>query len=113
MNLCTSVSRRADDTLKYGCFLRRLASVDAELLLQARGRRRVLEHETLVRIDVAMRLLRHQRALVEAAENELELARIGIDVADGEDSGNAGLECRGLDRDEIVLKLDAPVRNRA
>ena len=33
------------------------------------------------------RRLRHERALVEAAEDELELARIGVDVADGEDAG--------------------------
>ena len=49
----------------------------AELLLQARRRRRVLEDELLVREDVAVRLLRHQRGLVEAAQDELELARIG------------------------------------
>ena len=39
-------------------------SVDAELLLQARRRRSVLEHQTLIGIDVAMRLLRHQRAFM-------------------------------------------------
>src|SRR5207237_5485793 len=75
-----------------------LQSVDPELLLQARRRGRVLEHQPLVRIDVAVRLLRHQRALVEAGENNLELARIGVDVADGEDAGDVGLERRGVDR---------------
>ena len=52
-------------------------------------------------IDVAVRLLRHQRRLVEARQDELELARIPVDVADGEDAGHAGLERRGVDRDHI------------
>ena len=71
-----------------------IGSRHAELLLQAGRRRRVLEHQPLVRIDVAVRLLRHQRALVEAGQDQLELARIGVDVADGEDAGHAGLERR-------------------
>jgi hypothetical protein len=45
----------------------RLESVDSKLLLQARRRSRVLKQQPLVRIDVTMRLLRHQRAFVEAA----------------------------------------------
>ncbi len=39
---------------------------DAELLLQARGRGRVLEQQLLARVDVLVGLLRHQRRLVEA-----------------------------------------------
>src|ERR1700761_5125604 len=89
-----------------------LESVDAELLLQARRRGRVLEHQPLVRIDIAMRLLRHQRALVEAAQDQLELAGIGVDVANGEDAGHAGFECGCLDRYQIVLEFDTPVRDR-
>ena len=72
----------------------------AELLLQAGRRGRVLEGQLLVRMDVAVRLLRHQRALVEAGQDQLELARIGVDVADREDAGLAGLERRGVDRDQ-------------
>src|SRR5215470_3092349 len=89
-----------------------LDSADPELFLQARRRGRVLEHEPLVWIDVAMRLLRHQRALVEAAQDQLQLARIGVDVADGEDAGHACLERTGLDRHEIVLEFNAPVSDR-
>src|ERR1700760_204494 len=87
-------------------------SVDAELLLQARRRGRVLEYEPLVRIDITVRFLRHQRAFVEAAQDQLELARIGVDVADGEDAGDVGLERLGLDRDQVFLELDAPVAHR-
>src|ERR1700749_623426 len=75
-----------------------LESVDAELLLQARRRGRVLEHQPLVLIDVAMRLLRHQRALVETAQDQLQLAGIGVDVADRENARYAGLEPGCLDR---------------
>jgi hypothetical protein len=39
-----------------------------------------------------MGFLRHQRALVEAAQDQLDLAGIGVDVADGEDAGNVCLE---------------------
>src|SRR4029077_20683611 len=86
---------------------------DSELLLQAGRRRRVLGHEPLVRINVAVRLLRHQRDLVEAGEDQLELARIGVDVADREDARDVGLELLSIDRNEIVVELDAPVRHRA
>src|SRR5207342_3225657 len=69
-----------------------LESVDAELLLQARRGGRVLEHQPLVRIDVAVRLLRHQRALVESGQDQLQLAGIGVDVADRENAGHIGFE---------------------
>src|SRR5690242_7071686 len=71
----------------------RLESVDSKLLLQARRRSRVLKHQPLVRINVAVRLLRHQRAFVEAAQDQLELAGIGVDIADRENSRHTGLEC--------------------
>src|SRR5437879_9509951 len=74
----------------------RLESTDPELLLQARRRCRVLEHQPLVRIDVAVGLLRHQRTFVEAAQDQLQLAGIGVDIADGENSRDAGLERRSL-----------------
>src|SRR6202167_5430085 len=73
----------------------RAASIDPEFLLQARRRRRVLEHQPLVRIDIAVRLLGHQRPLMEAAQDELELAGIGVDVADRKDAWHVGLESRG------------------
>ena len=35
-------------------------------------------------MHIFVRLLRHERGLVEAREDELELARIAVDVADGD-----------------------------
>src|SRR5690242_13547769 len=77
-----------------------LESADSELLLQTRGRRGVLEHQPLVRIDVAVRLLRHQSALMEAGEDQLQLAWISVDVTDGEHAGNVCFERRGVDGNE-------------
>src|SRR4029450_4587136 len=85
----------------------------AEFLLQAGRRRRVLEHQPLLRKDVVECLLRHQCRLVEAGADQVERARIGVDVADGEDAGNAGLERAGADRDQLVLHLQPPVSDRA
>src|SRR3954470_6874954 len=83
-------------------------SVDAELLLQAGRGRRVLENEPLVGIDVTVRFLSHQRRLMEAAQDQLQLARISIDVADCENPRHAGLERRRFNRDQVVLQSDAP-----
>src|SRR3954453_9078210 len=77
-----------------------LLRYDAELLLQARRGGRVLEGELLLREDVAVHLLGRERAFVEAGEDELELARVVVDVADREDAGGRGLELLGVDRDQ-------------
>src|SRR5262245_55363619 len=91
----------------------RLRPRDPELLLQARRGGRVLEHKPLAREAVLVRLLRHQGALVKARENELELARVPVDVADRENAGHVGLERAGVDRNELaVLHGDAPVGDR-
>src|SRR6266446_10460494 len=67
-----------------------------ELLLQACRRRRVLEHQTLVGEDVVVGLLGHQGCLVEAAQDELELTWISVDIADREDARHVGLEGLGV-----------------
>src|SRR5215472_17085687 len=91
----------------------RTASRNAELLLQAGGGGRVLEDEPLARIDVVISLLRHQRAFVETRQDELELARIPIDVADRKDPRHARFERRGVDENVLaVLHLHAPIRDR-
>src|ERR1700709_317231 len=59
-----------------------------------------------------MGLLRHQRTFMETRENELQLAGIGVDIADGKNAGHIGLERRSLNRNKVVLKLEAPVRDR-
>src|SRR5262249_5977736 len=102
----------SNDHTRSGRRLRRLRR-DAELLLQARRRCGVLEHQALLRINVVVRLLCHQRDFVKARQDELKLSRIPIYVADGENSRNAGFERRSLDRDElVVLELEAPLGDR-
>ena len=86
------------------------ASIDAELLLQARRRRRVLEHQPLVRIDITVRLL------PAISEPSWKPHRISfslpdrIDVADREIPGDTTPRSRPA---PVVLKRDAPVRDRA
>ena len=60
-----------------------------------------------------MDLLRRERAFVEAGQNEFQLARIGVDVADGEDSGRRGLEFLGVGRHEVLVQVQAPVGDGA
>src|SRR5262245_55710051 len=60
-----------------------------------------------------MGLLRHERRLVEARQDELELAWIGVDIADGEDALLVRLEFLGVDRDEVLVQLEAPIGYRA
>ena len=57
--------------------------------------------------------LRHQRRLVEAAEDQLQLAGIGVDVADGENPRFRSLELRRIDRDQVLLEIDPPIGDRA
>src|SRR5216683_2899307 len=73
----------------------RSPSAHAELLLQAGRGGGVLEHQLLAREHVMIGLLRHQGRLVEAAQDELDLARVPIDVAHREDAGLAALEACG------------------
>src|ERR1700729_4076950 len=87
-------------------------SAHAQLALQAGRRRRVLERQFLVRIDIMMRALGGERGLMKTGEDQLELAGIGIDVADGENAGNAGFEFRSVDRDQILIEIDAPTGDR-
>ncbi len=52
-----------------------------------------------------MRPLRGERGLVEAAQDQLELPRIGVDVADGENPGRARLEFLGVDGDQVLVPV--------
>src|SRR6202165_1058829 len=56
--------------------------------------------------------LRHQRRLVEAGQEKLELAGIRIDVANGEDGLRAGLELRGIHGDQVLGEIEAEIRDR-
>ena len=72
---------------------------DTQFLLQAGRRRRVLEAQLLVRLADVERGLRHQRGLVKARQDQLQLARIGVDVADGEDARRLAFELRRVHRE--------------
>ena len=50
---------------------------------------------------------------MEAGQDQLQLAGIGVDVADREDAGHVGLKGAGVDRDQVVLELQAPIGDRA
>ena len=50
---------------------------------------------------------------MKSGQDQLELARIPVDVADGENARHAGLEVFGIYRDIfIVLQLEAPIGDR-
>ena len=57
--------------------------------------------------------VRRERRLGEAGQDQLQLAGIGGDVADGEDAGLAGRAGRRIDRDVVALQRQAPVGDRA
>ena len=86
-----------------------MALLHAELLLQARRGRRVLEHQLLVRIHVLWACCAISAHLVKAGQDELQLARIGVDVADGEDAVLARLELLGITGNEVLMEIQAPV----
>src|SRR5436190_7456911 len=87
-------------------------SAHAQLLLQGGGRGGVLEQQLLARIDDVVGGLRHQRHLVKARQDELQLAGVGVDVADGEDARFAGLELLGIHGDEVLIQVEPPIGDR-
>src|SRR5580693_522650 len=87
-------------------------SIHAELFLQARRGCRVLERQPLTWKNIVVDFLRRQRALVEAAQNEFQLARIVIDIADRENAGDIGLEGSRIDRNEVLVQVQSPTGNR-
>src|SRR5438128_5594456 len=81
---------------------------DAEQLVQLGARRRVLQRLRALRVDELADRERGKRRFMEAADDELLLARVGVDVADGEDPGRRGLEARRVDDDLLLLQREAP-----
>src|ERR1700677_3361378 len=105
---CQSEARRRSSTRKTGPQL-----AHAQLALQAGRRRRVLERQFLVWVDIMMRALGGERGLMKTGQDQLQLAGIGIDVADGENARNARFEFRRVDRDQILIEIDSPSGDRA
>src|SRR6476619_8595518 len=85
---------------------------DAEQLVQPGARRRVLQRLRALRVDELADRERGERRLVEAADDELLLARVGVDVADREDPRRRGLEARRVDEELLLLERQAPVGDR-
>src|SRR5262245_60452656 len=72
----------------------------------------VLETQRFVRMHITMSGLRHERCLMKAGEDELELAGIGVDVADGENALGADLEFLCVDRDQVLVEIEAEIGDR-
>jgi hypothetical protein len=53
-----------------------------------------------------------QRGFVKAAQDQLLLARIGVDVADGENARHAGLKFFGIDLERTFLEFQPPFGDR-
>src|SRR6185437_1314360 len=85
----------------------RRSSSDTQFLLQAGRGGGVLEAQLLVRPGDVERGLSHQRRLMEARQYQLQLARIGIDVADGENSRRLAFEPRRVHGNQILVEMDA------
>src|SRR5688572_4622832 len=73
---------------------------------------RVFEMQRLARMDQRIDAVRGHRGLGEAAQDELQLAGIARDVADGEDAGRARRTGLGRDRDMVVVEVEAPTGDR-
>src|SRR5579885_2907284 len=74
--------------------------------------RRILEMQRLAGAEQRMDRVRRERRLGEAREDELELPRIGGDVADREDAADRAHAGRGIDGDLVPLEREAPSRDR-
>src|SRR5207302_9652347 len=74
--------------------------------------RRIFEMERLSGMDEWVDGMRRHRRLGEAREDELQLALVSGDIADGEDAGHRGSAGRGIDDDVVALEVEAPLRDR-
>src|SRR5437764_665145 len=68
---------------------------DAEQLVQLGARRRVLQRLRALRVDELADRERGKRRFVEAADDELLLARVGVDVAAADDDALGGMLVQG------------------
>ena len=76
-------------------------------------RRRILEVQRRLGMDQRIGRSRGDGRFGETGQDQLQLAGIGDDVADGEDAGLAGRGRRGVDGDLIVLQRELPVGDRS
>src|SRR5450830_690 len=86
----------------------------AEDLMQFRRRCRVLHVDLLLREDIGRRAKGCQRSFVEARQDQLFLAWVGVDVAHREDARNVGFELFGVDHFQLLaLDIQTPFGDRA
>src|SRR5580704_514716 len=85
----------------------------AQALVHHRTGGGVLQELFLLRIQVVLDRERGERRLVEAGQDQLLLARVGVDVAHREDSREARLELLGVHLEGTFLQRQPPVGNRA
>ena len=85
---------------------------DAQALLHRRAGGRVLQELLLGRIQMVLHGERHQRRFVEGRQDQLLLARIGVDVTDREHARDVRLEFLGVDLDGALVELQSPLGDR-
>src|SRR5688572_6818042 len=85
-----------------GCF-------DTQDLVQLGRGRRVLQVDLLVREDERRGREGSQGALMEARQDQLLLARVGVDVADGKDARRVGGELLRVHLELLALDVQAPL----
>src|SRR5580658_6176092 len=90
----------------------RIGCRDAETLLHDGTGGGVLQELALLRKQMVLDRERGQGGFMKAAQNQFLLAGIRIDIADGEDSRNAGLEFLGVDLERLSFQLESPLRDR-
>src|SRR5204862_7790871 len=72
-----------------------------------------LVRQTLAWMDMVEAFLRHQGCFMEARQNELQLAGIAVDIADGEDSRHRAFELRRIYGNEVLMEIEPPFGDRA
>src|SRR6185437_929583 len=87
-----------------------IASIrDAQPLMHDRTGGGVLEELTLLGEEVVLDAESGERRLVEARQDELFLAGIGVDVAHREDARQTGLEFLRIHLQRFLLELESPL----
>src|ERR1700688_3948125 len=91
----------------------RIGSRHAQTFLHDGTRGGVLQELALLGEQVMLDGECGERRFVKAAQDELFLAGIMVDVADGEDAGGAGLEFLGIHLERAFFQIQAPFRDGA
>src|SRR5579863_490935 len=86
---------------------------DTQPLMHDRAGGRVLEELPLLRKEMMLDRESGERSFVEARQDELFLAGIGVDVTHGEDPRQARLELLRVDPESLLLELESPFGDRS